>query len=409
MRTVAAALVVLTAIAGPALSANPLDNDAATGGDAGDASVVATPIDRGVHAGRLVQGVDRADWYSFGVTGGSFVRFGLESGFWYVMASVQDSAGNPVTFTWGDFGQQRVYVPHDDTWFVQVAIPVLASSPDGTRVPTLTPYALTVLDDAPPYVMVLEPGLEWGAIEVRWNEPANITSVGRIETPGTIDSEPWGCLVAKEGEIVTPSYAFRFQGAMRVWHTGTSHTLRVEPSPLEEQHIPVPSFTVGRGFGMSSLAPSDATGFLRLTSYCTSGNPVDRLLFASDRPFEVSTAVGNGSVSWNEYNAGTETQLLAPAASLTPARDMRLNLDDTFTGILQAREGTEIYAVDPAGRRYEPSGFGNDVFFADPAPGEWTLHVGETLGVAHGTVQNYFEGAWIPYLGVTDPVRFPMR
>lgn len=346
----------------PGLALGPLQNDAGSGGDAGDDHSNATPIGQGEYEGHLALPLDRTDIYGVKVARGDAIHVALEAtGDFPVMLYLRVRLAEPTldddgltTYGFVRSGENRtVYAPYDGTWYVEIAAPDifwlhLHGAADYSFILGVDPGVATVhVFDSPAAAVELE-GFEG---TYQYHIDARLPS----GTPGVVSTRTDGAFLHAGG---WSSSVF----ASDILRTTWGDTLVSEP---------IPSFpeTVDE---VVAVSPMDVSVLGTVTS-----DPAVRhrtRLMSSGEPVRITFAYPTGTVA---AVVAVEETLLRSVEDLdggglrTPVyQDLRgasasVPLDERFTGSFEDW-GLKFYVVTPDGteRQSLPD---------RPAAGDWTI------------------------------------
>jgi hypothetical protein len=397
-----ASSLLLLAPAGVAV--NPLDDDAGSGGDAGDTPDRAVAVGMGSYAGTLLLGADLADWYRFEGRAGDVVVVDIRLAFQVTgtifdphFARYEDLFGSPV--------EQPVYLPEDGTWYLAVKhFPIPSDSEP-------LPYAFTLRLESGIVVASGTSHAGSQAAELRWASDAPTTLLLRATLPPEVGpaTEP---TVAFLSVAYEQNGAGPFWAALALYGSSLSKHVRVRPAVAPDVEVPLPgpatvpeeleaTTPLGDAFGQYLFRFPAGTGSARIANYQTAGGATFRATMLSRDPVEHAFAGGGEPLAWSESNAGAEVQVLTPVASVTGARDLTLDLTRSFVGYffvlaasgdVTAPDGTvtELGALDAT-------------FLVLPPPGTWKFHLDPSVGAAVATESASLTGLTPPELGVVGP------
>lgn len=379
-----------------AFAANPLDDDAGSGGDAGDLRELAVPIGPGTHTGRLGTPHDIWDQYVFEGVAGQVAHVTFEAdGYAVVDVDNLGSATSGETL--------EVLLPWDGPTYLTVAtlFVVLAPSVD----PTI-PYAFTLEFVAPSSAAwrVSEgPAL---AAEAVWAIPGTTTITAQASLAFQPE-EPASVMIVLEWSGVDEPYAaaiHEFQSSMIGGTFGSGFGNRVVVAPGALPVVALPAVTTNQT-SITATVTLGPTGlhWVRMAIHAT---VPARLTFTalSSAPFEHRFGSAVEAFTWDERNSGAEVQVLAPGVSVTPPRALDRELDDRSI-VFMDTAGWDGTITDPAGRTtnlglQDPIGF---VVF--PAQhGTWSFGLGPTAGAGFGAVHTYLHEVRVPSLGLAPDV-----
>lgn len=386
-------VLVLSTLAAPVLGIDPLDDDAGTGGDAGDVRELAVPIEPGSYSGRLAKPHDLWDYYVFEGAAGKLARIAFNGDPDTHLGIEIDGGGSLGSAEPGE--TLEVLLPYDGTYFLGVTTPFVVLAPSigylhyrfewSFRQPT-----------AETHRMLSGSAL---AAEVAWDRPSAGTIVGLIQVPLDPD-KPTFVMVVLEEQTLTDSWwevhavgwgpASQFAG-------GLGHEVVVSPSPLPHLSLPVPAVRVGTGW-FSLSANFTNLVWARLTLHAgTEG----RIIFTatSNALFDSRTVDAVPSFIWDERNAGADVQILAPGVSATGSRSLLRNLTGRSV-VFMDTGGWQGSITDPAGDRRELGAANPSDFVVFPSPGAWTFALGPTVGAGFSTVHRYLHEVEVPSLGL---------
>lgn len=401
-------LVALPLAAVPALAVNPLDDDAGTGGDAGDLLTFATPLRPGRYDGTLTPPIDLQDVYVFEARRGQVLELAVDGAF------VDVGLYSPLLPLYPDSyyflfppDEGRFLLPADGPWYL------LFLPASNWLQPPMQRYTFAFSVGSPATAIMATSENGWQTMEVRWSEPTDLVVYGRLALGPDAGSSPSTMvgfeLYSPDGVLV--DYAFHHF----TWG-GVGDEVEVAPVasvPLE----PPALFAEGTGGSASVLwRPRAEAGSMRLSIYqTTSGTSL--LTFLADVPAEHATAAGDGvhRRSIEEFEGGLEVH--TPLADLSDGDEWSVNLHDHVLGFFDTWGGSG-WVEDPHGRRTAVGPTTAERFFAGVAtpvlfligaePGRWTFHVDGDVLATFSTPWSpgpwvdalYFDAASLPRLGL---------
>lgn len=391
MRLVPAALAALLFVQAPTAAVNPLDDDAGSGGDAGDVPELAVPIGEGTFAGRLGTPHDLEDHYVFGGRAGQVVRLSFQAaGNAFATVGTGGSAASGETVD--------VVLTKDGPTLLAVTTPFLLLATSVGHIP----YTFTLR-------FVEAPGVAWArtegpafVAEARWAAPRPSVLAAEVELPFQPEA-PLTVMFVVEWSSVEDPYAWSVAVISAVPHgappaSGLGRHVAVSPGLEDGIELPVirtNETAVIAGVGLSS----DGLHWVRAAIHASVPSGI-AFSFLSQAPFEHRFATEVEGFFWDERNAGAEVQVLAPGLSVTGPRSVARDLDGRSV-VFMDTAGWDGTITDPAGRTrhldlLHPVEF---VIFPDLG-GTWTFGLGPTAGAGFGAVHRYLHHVRVPSLGL---------
>lgn len=403
-------LVLALLVAGlPAAAVNPLDNDAGSGGDAGDVPALALPLVAGSYSGRLNQWFDDFDHYAVESDGRQVLRLATSGDFGQFL-EVFDPDGSAHFSMWIGM-EDSIYLSAAGTWVLRVWTVPLPASPDP---PGFLHYHLDLAIATPVFALTDRPGLGWSAYEFRWDAPGRVDVVGRPEV-GLEAAEPTSTIVLLE---VPSPYGPSFWIALSGGLSGVGKYLRFSPAGVVQELPFPPTSGVVRdaadatGLGGGQVWGTEhGAGWLRVLVLQVGGAPRVRVDVTADVPVTMAEAHGSDVVAWGDRDAGGAVQLMAPGVSVIGKRAFELTIDSPFMGLYELPRGLatedplvwssieQPWVEGPAGPRWLYPGQLH-LFLMRPPLGSWTFHLGPTVGLGPYADVLYLTGFFFPRLGL---------
>lgn len=390
-----AVLLAASALVPAAQAANPLDDDAGSGGDAGDTHANALPIEPGTYEGRLTPPADQVDRYAVEAERGQVLELDVDAD--AIRVRVLDPDGRAYRFFLGDDPVYPDMILHKTgTWQVAFKTPLvwLASSP----------YRFTLDLRDPAGGGVAGGDAEAGAVEARFDEPADVrfqdwmsppvNATGPYVAHNVITFDGYVDADTDDPRPVQASFSIHRTrnlggGEVQVRRTGADPGL----------HLDEGAEGVEMSAGNGRLP--GFVGTIRLRGYATTDDSGFALGLWSDRPGEIAAGGSEKTVHWTGGDLPTADKAVTPAGTVVAPWRGTVEMDRSFVGVFDP--GGEGWAVSPDGERRDPD-WGR-VQFDGPEPGTWTLRQNETI-VAGGD-RTWLSGAFVPTFGIADGVSTP--
>ena len=367
-------------------------NDAGSGGDAGDTIDQATPVTTGYHSAQLSTAGDLFDWYQLPLTKGDKLRVHLSDygqlGLRTVVMKLLSPAGQAIelepegVLLAGNAynGKIAEVVVHETgTWYLK-AEPIRDGAPLGDygfRV-TVSPGFGTVINTR---------NQSWNVLELHASQPTQLLLQGRLQGSLNWDQPYWGTLsTERELDGQKPG---GFGVGVRGGGRGTSTT--VTPIGLEGFDV------IGPLVGDVELTGSMLTawsnqgtvqGYVRYIVALSQDDPWLSLGVWTDRPVTWLSTQGNDNVAWSESNSGADTAVVTPVVSQIGERSLDINLGTGFRGNFDIGNAASATAYRPDGSQaslhpscdcisFRPSKYLG--YTEDSLPGTWRFELGESL------------------------------
>lgn len=381
---------LLIALASPVLAVNPLDDDAGSGGDAGDLQLNALPLEPGSYAGSLTPLIDAADVYRFDGQAGEQVRMAVPSPGVFLQLEARGttftSQGPSYGFVFGGFGsgEATYLLPFDGPWYLRFSL----------RGDVGVVYSFTFEVSDPAGVVLSSSDAEWQTIEVRYSGATEIQAFARAAFP--IKTGP--ASVMKTAEIVQDDGGI---GASASFIGGAGLGTSVRVNDLAQASlVPLVQTNVTDGYGWSSSTWFlVGSGTVRLSVFTTAGaGSLAYVRLGTATVTDQARAEGDGLVQWTDSNADADPVIVVPGASIVGPRSLDLDVNDRFIGFFNAH-GADAGVTDPGGNEVPLSPFCGCTFFLNPAEGVWRFSLGATTHVV-APEHSYLDGAFVPRLGI---------
>lgn len=403
-----AALLVACALLGalPAAAVQPLDDDAGSGGDAGDRLELALPVRPGTFAGRLHLAIDGRDAYAFEGRAGDWVTFGI-GGSQFVVAELYGpgaptASGEALPHAYVLRGDTRTFLlPADGTWYFLVR----GTPAFGT---TQIRYEVAFGFERPATgVIGATGGAAWTVHEFRWDEPARVLLDARLPVGDTAARTDALTMLAIFHGRLEPGIG-EFHLGMAVYGSGAGQqvvagpvrtSLGVPPGALALR------LTEGGGFVGFDPAPvvGPVAGWVRMVLFHTPGERPTATFSANVSVAHASATGTEGLVRWDEAAAESGVQLVAPGASLVGPRDLDLAVDGPVYGLFTPMaHGGEVRHPDGGSRFLN---LFDSAFLVAPPDGTWRFHLDDTAGAGPLASSNYLAALRVPPLGLAPDLR----
>lgn len=385
------------------LGLNPSDDDAGSGGDAGDTRSTALPIDEGTYTGTLLNPIDARDQYVFHAERGEVLRLdwedpGYDIGIANVYAPDGRQYGHDMTP-----GEDEYVLHQNGTWRLEFEVGETSLGP--------VDYTFS-LELHEPHTGAVAGGDDRRAatLEARFEEPTDVftqvwSSVGlnatdafaaraRITYDGFLDAD------SPDPYPVQGAIGHYIQRGAAGTDVHVTNELRHEPGMHVEED----------GDGIEWLSSRswlyDFRGTVHVVSYVTS----------SDGGLMAGISAGSGLarsasfddvVHWTNDDVPADTKAIAPGISAVGPWTKSIELDRSFSGVFDTSGGAAADTNGSAGSVEGPEGAEwttHDTFYLldRTVPGEWTFHANNTsLGTG---ARSFFSGAFTPDLGIWNGV-----
>ncbi len=398
---VCSALLLLTVFSvSPSLALHGSQDDAGSGGDAGDTIEQALPIQPGVLEGALVYPLDQVDHYAFSVERGELISAGFQDVAEAQRASLIGPDGQQYAIAFGFGVQPAEFVAHETgTWILKVEGPELSERVDEHVHHRLYRIHLSVTTPEVAMSDIVED--PWGSRELSWDEEGAVRvfvwteTTSRDDAPVTVmkATEFW-LELAQGGELRGTFFTHSSRTAQ-----GCSIELDAGPLDLSEQDGSVLcEEQASGGWSLTTFSFQGPAGALRNIAYTTEPDaPAMVVSVVSDVPIEHAAASGSNVLTWNEMDEAAP-KLLAPGASVVGPRSLEVVVDDHLLGGFSTwtTNGT-IHAPNGDEQRLEPGAFEPLI---DAEEGAWRFDLGASAGASSAAVKNYLTGVLVPTLGV---------
>lgn len=395
----AAVVAVLAMSLAPVSALNPLDNDAGSGGDAGDTLQTAVPVGLSQYEGRVFWPADEKDFYVFDITDGATVRVRLTTASPFgVLGEVRRSDGQVYqgVLAIPGFEETLVYFPQGGPWYFSVKAPFLAPVP--------VTYEFSLTAERWTGVVHDETRSPVHVVEVTWSEPATVEAVARFgHSPDTN---------AAATPVIFLEYRTEQGGEVDYWWIACSggqgafgQQVAVYPPVVPPVSMPFNvRFSDDGGWCEVWTGPLEGTGWIRFVG--VHAHPSPDLRFTALGTKELQGAADHGErarlVVWGDDPGAW--QVTTPALAATSGRDFDLDIQGRFVG--RFLPGFTLGTVErPDGSSsIVPPLFGipgtDSGFLILPEPGVWRFHLAPEAGAGPYTVWQHLAGAFGPDLGV---------
>lgn len=392
-RCVATSLLAVAAVCSlPAQAVGPFQNDARSGGDAGDLMAQAVPIAPGYYNAQLTPAGDVVDWYKLPLTAGDKLKLQLSDynllGRKTVVMTLLSPAGDAIQLEPEGLmlagssyaGKAAEVIVHETgTWYLK-AEPVrdgLVPGDYGFRV-TVTPGYGTVINTRQQ---------SWIVLELYAPQPTQLKLQGRLHGHRAWDQAYWGT-ISVERELVNRNPT-GFGVGVRGGGQGTSFT--VTPLGLQREDVIGDTLMQTELEGTTLSAMGDhgvVQGYVRYIVALNQDDPWLSLAVWADQPITMLHTQGKDNVVWSEANSGADQAIVTPLVSQVGARTLNIDLGSGFRGsfVPGNASGAAVWRPDgsEAPRHYScdcitfrPSKYMG--YTEDALPGIWRFDLGESL------------------------------
>ncbi len=395
----------------PAHAAAVFQNDARSGGDAGDVMEQAVPITPGYYNAQLSPAGDLVDWYQIPLTRGDKVQLQLSDynllGLKSVHMMLMSPAGDAITLEPEGLmvagtsyaGKAAELIVHETgTWYLK-AQPVR----DGVN-PGDYGFRLTV---TPGYGTVINTrNQSWIVLELHAPQPTRLMLQGRMHGHRAWDRAYWGT-IAVERELVGRN-PDGFGVGVRGGGQGTSMTA----TPLGLQGFDV----IGPALDRTELEGTTLTafgqhgvvqGYVRYIVALNQDDPWLSLGVWADQPITMLQTQGKDNVRWTEANSGADDAIVTPLVSQVGERSLHINLGAGFRGSFIPGNASDASVWRPDGSEaplhsscecitFRPAKYMG--YTEDAVAGTWRFDLGESLSGPYRSP--YLVGVRVQYPGL---------
>lgn len=393
------ALIASLSVALPGIAVNPLDNDAGSGGDAGDVPELAQAISPGFFAGRLSRPHDLWDYFVFEGRAGQLVQAEVQ-GPPGTYLGVHDAHGAQLGSA-GPGEPLEVLLTSDGDWYIVLATGFVVLDPSFAVLDYVVAFHLA----KPAYAAWTASSGQTIALEAGWDRASPMRLAMAASVPFAPD-EPRSAMVAIEWSSVLHGYGYEihvipFAESGATSGSGTGNGLAIHPilstGPLLKVRDLDPPSEVFRGWFSFTFTLPDAI-WVRIATASTIELDMS-VGIHSDAPFEAAFGHDVASFVWDETNSGAAVQVLAPGISVTGSRSWSGTLGPRTVAFADAGWWPATL-TGPGGEVYELDIFRPRAFVVFPEHGAWTMEVGPTVGLGPGAVHRYLHVVEMPALGI---------
>lgn len=390
-----ATLFLIPILAAPGLALAPWQNDADSGGDAGDTPSTATPITAGVHQGRIELPHDQRDLYQIQVTAGDAIHLDLEAdGSTSITLSLRYPLRPPTATddgltTYGfieDGDAFTVFAPYTGTWYIEVAGPPvwglgLVGWSDYTFSYQHEADVATVhVIDAPAGVLEVE-GFD-GKFQY------HIDSVLASGEPGVVRSRADTATLRGDD---WSQWTFSSEIIRTAWGETLLGTTLPSPQDVVDEVVDLGGLRVSV-LGTWKSEPD----VIQRVVLMSSGDPV-RITFAYPHG-TVAEAAGSDEIVFRSVEDLSGSRLQTPVFHEASGASMDLPLGPTFGGT--------FYDWDQEITLRDPDGTDHHRMPERPVAGDWTVEAESFRSFAPDADMPLVWGAFYPDLGIwpeTEP------
>lgn len=391
--SVSLAVLLLAAAGLPVVGFNPTDDDAGSGGDAGDHQDAALTIDPGNYTGRLTSTIDRRDFYSFQAQRGQVLTYRLDpppsSGTYNdIELRVHGPDGTVYDHS---FGQETkpLLVTENGTWAIQVryfgnsgylGLPVEY----GFGIHLRHPQDYVILDGEAPVEVA----------EVRIEETAFLAASAWTTGQANVTDA-----AARLGAVQRD----RSTGMVIAGLFGTGSEIEVDPSPVPDQKLHQSAELEEGGFARYlTLGGVEGEDTLRLVASRTGPTGSIQAWAYADANLTVRRVQSGEVVKWTDASA-EGPKVVAPGLALGTPTQRTVNVTGHMFGFFVpwTTEGT---ITDPDGETTHLDcrsnlSCGERLFWGSPQEGPWRFGL-EARAQAGWADRVYLLAALVPNLGL---------
>lgn len=371
---------------------NPTDDDAGSGGDAGDEPATAVEIEPGTYEGRLTETIDTRDHYAVDAEEDDVIVVIVPDGGPRLWVGLVGPDGEEHAFETDSTGVWLL-IPEDGTWTIRFELTGASSEPPAASVDYT--FQLERTDELYTHEATVEDG--WYTAEVAVDEPGRLMAYVRGSAPQD-PGEAYGNFGALDAWIAKTDGGESSSSSQH----GYGHGAATEASPFSLLSETLPG---DDGAQVTSFSPWDNVEILdgyeeaqmRVTALEAPSAHGLRVAFASTSPLDVQEAEGSEVTHWTTSDNEDAVLARPPGVVVTEEARLTVPIDHTLRGY--------FYTYDAGGSITDPSGqcheVGSGELFEDPRAGDWTFQLDPIQDVGY-TEHVYLVAADVPRLGVFD-------
>lgn len=380
-----------------ALGINPTDDDAGSGGDAGDRSEQALTIEPGTYEGRTTNPADLVDWYAFEAEEGQILTVSAPVLDPSQRLDVVDPGGE--TRATVPYSPASLAVPETGEWRIRVSQTWWRALLPFDPRPTPYRFGIDLTDEG---TAVSADGFPGGTVvEAAWNEATDAeirASACARQGPGA-EPEVAGYMlwvnVTIDGRRETFGHG-RVLGA-----SGTGASVFVE-GPAErgaDAPLSVSTETFDGCVG-ASAAPVAEEGRIRGVVWATHAHSDSLLSLTANRSIDARTFSTDETVTWKGGSADS-SRVRAPGANVAEARSTVQPLPEGFYGRFETY-GAGGWARAPNGSTVAIDEGEGGIYLVSAPSGDWQFRLNGSASVLAAD-RYYLAGVEAPGLGLTQP------
>ncbi|PSG98445.1 hypothetical protein BRD56_00455 [Thermoplasmatales archaeon SW_10_69_26] len=386
--------LTLGSIIPTAIAVNPTDDDAGSGGDAGDRPEAATRIQPGVYEGETSPPMDEYDWYEFHAERGEGLTIQASNLASSQRLSLYDPSGTE-RVELSRFDSTRTITVHEaGVWQVEIRQSRYSLSPPSE-------YAFSVR---------LEPQ---EAFAVGEELPGGSVVEASVDRPASMNLQAFAC--ARQGPGVGPEsagYQFSVNATVDgqtgtlmligfIGSSGTDEAVFVD-GPLAgsiELPLEVDLDRFGHCIGVIFSGDVDRA-LVRGGVFALHADTDSILSFGTNRTAETRSFATDEVVRWD--GASNSTRVRGPGVNVADDRSTERALPEGFFGRFSTY-GSGGWVETPDGSRIQIDEGEGGIALASQPSGEWRFHVDRSVSVVAAD-RSYLIGARLPALGLAEPV-----
>lgn len=379
-------LLALLVATPPAAGLELLDDDAGSGGDAGNLAGLAQPVTPGKYTGRLSGEADEEDWYAIDADKGDVLRLRLDA-----RIGVVAELHGPRTILRDIYGFSvqdypfNFVVPESGRWYVNVRF----VSGLGDQ----APYAFDVRLGAAGTQFLAESSGAWQTLEMTFDGSQTdwVSVYTRLRVPVGV-GDPAEAMAAIELRRDAPQGEWRDHFLMGAYTQGLGHDVVVVPADVSFP-VPIQIVTSVDGAGVSVLIisiPPGQRGSLKATTLHSPETPMPLLSVFADEAWPLAHTNGADLVRWLRAD---DALVVLPGLVASPATERLLHAEGHVVGL--ATRGAVV--TDPAG--VAENHVRTPFIFAGLSPGTWRFDYPAALE-AGAAERSLLTVAKVPTLGL---------
>lgn len=397
----------------PSLAVNPMDDDAGSGGDAGDFPSEALFIRSGTFRGTLGHPHDLTDYFAFEGLEGQWLHLSLQAQARASMSLYWPDDAGLLTGGLHDGGvssgsRSTDLLTKDGRWLLALTLsPAVYNSH--------VDYEFEISLSEPAQWVLLGGQQAYEVAEIVLSGPTRFVLSSKTGLDEGARGAPFAGLTFKQWDVRFLDQHWRSTGIGIYAGSGRGEGVAIQPLGVSYPlGLPgLPEVETAKPFGDGGLwTRTDfvshdigVEGGLRVGYLAAGADAV--IAFSADRPFVVRTASGDEATLWSEFNSGSDVAAVIPAASIVGPRTLALEVEGLVFGAFSP------WAYD--GDLEEPSGsvvaldFFDRAYLEGATDGRWTFRLNATAGAGNAASFPYLLAGQIPTLGLLPDWRDGMQ